>query len=206
MAFLPIFPLKLVVFPNENLNLHIFEPRYRELVADHLVFGIPYFSNQQAIEYGTEVSILEFTQKYPSGESDIKTKGNRRFKILNFYRKAPNKLYGAADIEYIDEIYNTDLLLNHNIITLIEELFSILEINKPFDSDPNSFKTFDVAHDVGFSQEQEYKFLTLDDELTRQNYMKNHLEKIIPTVKEMKRLQDRIKMNGHFKDIIPPNY
>jgi ATP-dependent Lon protease len=44
---LPLFPLNLVVFPHEKLNLHIFEPRYRQLVRDcleqNLTFGIPPF-------------------------------------------------------------------------------------------------------------------------------------------------------------------
>jgi hypothetical protein len=61
-----------------------------------------------------------------------------------------------------------------------------------------------MAHHVGFSIEQEYKFLTIGDEIDRQEFMINHLENLIPIVKDMERLRKRVEMNGHFKNIIPP--
>lgn len=201
MAFLPMFPLNLVVFPEENLNLHIFEPRYRELVDDCLLFGIPMTEGKQVKEIGTEVHLYEMAKKYPSGESDIKTKGIRRFRISNFYRKAPNKLYGAADVEFLEDIDDGNYLDAEAIIGLIDELFEMMKIQKSFEHDANLFKTFSMGHHVGFSKEQEYQLLTLDKESERQKFMRSHLEQLIPTLKEMKRLEERVKMNGHFKDI-----
>ena len=196
-----MFPLNLVVFPEENLNLHIFEPRYRELVDDCLLFGIPMIEGKEVQEIGTEVHLYELSQKYPSGESDIKTKGTRRFRILNFYKKAPEKLYGAADIEYLDDVQDGNYLDAEAIIGLIDELFVLMKIEKPFERDANLFQTFSMGHHVGFSGEQEYKLLALDRESERQQFMRSHLEQLIPTLKEMKRLEERVKMNGHFKDI-----
>ncbi|MGK0388036.1 MAG: Lon protease-like protein [Maribacter sp.] len=201
MAFLPMFPLNLVVFPDENLNLHIFEPKYRELVDDCLLFGIPMIEGEQVLEIGTEVHLYELSQKYPSGESDIKTKGIRRFKVLNFYKKAPDKLYSAADIEYLEDIQDGNYLDAEAIIGLIDELFVLMKIEKLFEHDANLFQTFSMGHHVGFSSEQEYELLTLDKESQRQGFMRYHLEQLIPTLKEMKRLEERVKMNGHFKDL-----
>jgi Lon protease-like protein len=63
--FIPIFPLALVVFPGEALNLHIFEPRYKELVnechAGGKPFGIPAVIENKVSELGTLVEI-EYTR------------------------------------------------------------------------------------------------------------------------------------------------
>ena len=59
-SILPLFPLNLVVFPEEELNLHIFEPRYKELVNDcmskEVNFGIPSYVNKK-LELVTEMEI-----------------------------------------------------------------------------------------------------------------------------------------------------
>ncbi len=84
--FIPFFPLGIVVFPDEELNLHIFEPRYKQLVNDcykaKKPFGIPTVINGQVKEYGTLVEIIEISSVYENGEMDIKTKATLNFKTL----------------------------------------------------------------------------------------------------------------------------
>ena len=61
--FIPIFPLNLVVYPGEALNLHIFEPRYKQLinecVANKKPFGIPSVLKDKISEMGTLMRIKE---------------------------------------------------------------------------------------------------------------------------------------------------
>ncbi len=206
MPFLPMFPLKLVVFPEEHLNLHIFEPRYQELVKDCLLFGIPRFDNIHPMKYGTEVELVQVHKKFDTGESDIKTKGRRRFKIIKFYPKAEGKLYSGAEVEFLEDIDDRDPTLTNDIIDAILQLYQALNINKEFDDNVLSFSTFEMAHHVGFSAQQEYEFLQLNSEKNRQIFMLEHLEHFIPTVIQMKNLQDRVKMNGHFKNLDPLNF
>ncbi len=77
--FIPIFPLSIVVFPGENLNLHIFEPRYKQLINDCITnqkpFGIPTVLKENVAEMGTLVQIKEVTKVYDDGRMDIKTEG-----------------------------------------------------------------------------------------------------------------------------------
>jgi hypothetical protein len=61
--------------------------------------------------------------------------------------------------------------------------------------------SYDVAHTVGLKLEEEYELLTLMNELQRQEYLKRHLAKVLPVVAEMESLKNKIKMNGHFKNI-----
>ena len=94
--------------------------------------------------------------------------------------------------------------MNEKILEKIAELFDLLNIEKSLPEDPKHLLTYEVAHHVGLSLEQEYEFLGLATEIERQAYLYKHLKRIIPVVKEMERLRERVKMNGHFKDIIPP--
>ena len=77
--FIPIFPLGIVVYPGEELNLHIFEPRYKQLIIDSKEgkkpFGIPAVINNKVSEMGTLMELLEITEVYANGEMDIKTRG-----------------------------------------------------------------------------------------------------------------------------------
>ena len=74
--FIPIFPLALVVYPGEKLNLHIFEPRYRQLISDCVEnkkpFGIPAVLKNNLAEMGTLVQVTEISKMYEDGKMDIK--------------------------------------------------------------------------------------------------------------------------------------
>lgn len=206
--FIPLFPLKLVVFPDENLNLHIFEPRYKQLIREceqnAITFGIPAYIDNKIMDFGTEISLVRVEKRYPNGEMDIKTRGIGVFKIQEFYRVAPKKLYSGADIERMENNLNGDYAMYEIILENLEKLFKTLNIKKDLPVHNDEFKTYDIAHHVGFSLEQEYEFLTLPAERLRQEFMLSHLEKLIPVVHEMERLRKRAQLNGHFKNVIPP--
>lgn len=206
---LPLFPLQLVVFPSENLNLHIFEPRYKQLVKEceeeGITFGIPAYIDGKVMTVGTEIKLLSVEKRYSNGEMDIKTQGVGLFSIKKFHRTAPQKLYSAGDVSKLPHDTKGDVVANTQILELVEELFSLMNIKKSVPSDPAAFVTYDLAHHVGFSLEQEYQFLCVTDERSRQEFMRMHLEKLIPIVKEMENLRKRAEMNGHFKNIIPPS-
>ena len=72
--FLPLFPLKLVVYPGEQLNLHIFEPRYKQLIreAEHngTTFGIPAFIEENVMDIGTEIKLLSIEKRHEIPDHD----------------------------------------------------------------------------------------------------------------------------------------
>src|SRR5215475_13399823 len=89
--FIPIFPLGIVVYPGEELNLHIFEPRYKQLISECHVsgkdFGIPTIIEESVQDYGSLVTVIDITKLYDNGEMDIKTKGSRVFRILEIIKE-----------------------------------------------------------------------------------------------------------------------
>lgn len=210
MRLLPLFPLNLVVFPGEKLNLHIFEPRYRQLLADCLetgqTFGIPPYLNEQVQPIGTEMRLLKVERAYPGGEADIRTLGVGRFRTVEMLHEAPGKLYAAGYIAPLPDDAAEDPLLRPQISRLVEQLYGALGLQKLFIELPPDYRTFDVAHHLGLSTEQEYELLELPNEPERQQYVLRHLEHMLPVVLETERLKERVRQNGHFKHLTPPNF
>lgn len=208
--FLPLFPLQMVVFPGEFLNLHIFEPRYRQLMEEcenqGITFGIPAYVAGKVMDVGTEVKFLSVEKRYPNGELDVKTQGVSLFRTQKFYKETPGKLYAGADVEMLYGDDHSDLLLAEKILDLLRQLFALLRVDKKLPESLENFRTYDWGHHVGFSLEEEYKFLCMLDETGRQDVMLEHLERVLPTVKEMENLRQRVLMNGHFKNVIPPKF
>jgi uncharacterized protein len=203
--FIPIFPLNIVVYPGETLNLHIFEPRYKELVKECFTgnkpFGIPAIIQDKVAEYGTLVTITEIAKEYDNGELDIITKGTVVFRILEIIKSIPDKLYSGAIVNYPEnsEVYlRKDLM--QVVIKAIRELHKMLNISKNFNKSEEELNAYDLAHHAGLSFEEEYELLGLFREEQRQEYLKRHLGKVLPVIAEMEVLKDRVKLNGHFKN------
>ena len=207
---LPLFPLKLVAFPGEQLNLHIFEARYKQMINDcfenRLTFGIPAFIEGKVMDTGTEMRIISVQKTYANGEMDIKTEGVGIFKIDVFHKQAPEKPYAAGQVQEVPFEQRGNISYGEAIIEQVKELFELLKINKPIPRKASEVFTFDIAHHVGLNIEQEYELLNIQGEAKRQEYILEHLRRLIPTVKEMNRLRERVQMNGHFKMLNPPNF
>ena len=203
--FIPIFPLGIVVFPGEELNLHIFEDRYKQLInecfADGKPFGIPTVINNDVKEYGTLVKVTEVFETYKDGKMDIRTKGFEVFRLLEVVKDIPGKLYSGAIVTYPEthDRGNKDLMLK--ILTGIRELHKLLNITKNFKKADEDLTSYDLAHHTGMNLEEEYEFLQLTREDQRQEYLKRHLGKVLPVVAGMDALKEKVKLNGHFMDL-----
>lgn len=202
--FIPIFPLGIVVYPGEKLNLHIFEPRYRQLISEcheqKKPFGIPTVIEEKLQDFGSLVQITEISKVHENGEMDIKTRGEKVFRILEVVKEVPDKLYSGAIVDYPpgQEQGNDEVM--RKVIAAVRDLHQLLKVSREM-SNEDEIKTYDVAHHVGLSLQEEYELLMLPDERQRQEYLKRHLAKVIPMVAGMEQLKEKIKLNGHFKNL-----
>jgi len=203
--FIPIFPLAIVVYPGEDLNLHIFEPRYKQLVNECITkkkpFGIPSVLKNKVSEMGTMVEIAEVSKVYKSGEMDIKTKGQKVFRILETIKEIPDKLYSGAIVNYPQNKDIGNRVLMDKVVNGVQQLHKLLNIKKKFKKEASELWSYDIAHDSGLTLEQEYELLTLMHELQREEYLKRHLAKVLPVVAEMEAFKKKVKLNGHFKEL-----
>lgn len=204
--FIPIFPLSIVVYPDEPVNLHIFEPRYRQLILECVKqkkhFGIPPVIQGEVKEMGTLMEVVEIAKVHADGSMDIKARGTDVFKILEIIRELPDKLYSGAIVTYPDNImFDARLGVMKEILTGLRKIFERLNITQEFTKPDDSIISYDIAHLVGMTIEDEYLLLELNRELHRQEFIKRHLAKLVPAITELEEIKDRIKLNGHFKDL-----
>lgn len=207
---LPVFPLQLVLFPGEDLNLHIFEPRYKELINDCQIeiftFGIPTVLKGGVLPVATETELKSISKKYPDGRMDITVHGKRRFKINEYLNKLPGKLYDGVKAKWLEEDNTIDPHQQAYMVKLIREIYGAMQLTKPGLTDRDDLTAFEVGHFIGLSVEEEYHLLTLSKESRRQLYIIQFLEKIIPTMHSLDRLKERVSMNGHFRELGSPEF
>ncbi|HZK08996.1 MAG TPA: LON peptidase substrate-binding domain-containing protein [Bacteroidales bacterium] len=102
----PLFPISIIIFPGEVQPLHIFEPRYKQLIHEMNEtggsFGIPYLKKDSICEYGSVVKVHKILACSPTGELDVLVRGERLFRINSIFEKLPGKLYGGGSVEFMD--------------------------------------------------------------------------------------------------------
>ena len=206
MKIIPIFPLRIIAFPGELINLHIFEPRYKKLIKDILsgekVFGISPFINERLAEIGTEVKLLNVEKEYPNGELDIKVEGAALYKIRNFYEGNHPEAYSNAQVEYLNlKMDDGEPYMNAEILKCLQQLFEILQLDRPLPESPYEFNSFDVGHLAGLDVNQEYELLCTSSEKDRQKLIYQHLKAFLPEASKMQRLRVLASLNGHFRPL-----
>src|SRR5262249_41545210 len=101
---LPLFPLRVVVFPRTQLPLHIFEERYKEMIGeairDKSEFGIVLAKEEGILNAGCTVVVDKILKSHPDGRMDIVTRGIRRFEIVLLNQE---KSYLRGEVDYFDD-------------------------------------------------------------------------------------------------------
>jgi uncharacterized protein len=205
--YIPLFPLKLIAYPGEFLNLHIFEPRYRQLINDikvnKRVFGLGVYIDE-LMSFGTEMELIEIAKVYDDGRMDIKTQGKRVFEILSLDNPMENKLYAGGNVLYLENDPRVTEVLYKEYIFYLKELFRLMNYNVNLHQ--IVINSFTFAHKIALKMEEEYELLQIEKESDRISYLIKHLMKVIPVMREIELAKKRIQMNGHFKNLDPLNF
>ena len=203
--FIPIFPLAVIVYPGQQLNLHIFEPRYRQLIQESVAknkpFGIPAVIRNELKDMGTLVEVTAIRQTYEDGKMDITTRGLKVFRVLEFIKEIPDKLYSGAIVNYPDNISDGKPVRMQKIIAGMKELHQLLQVSKDLKKPESDWNAYDMAHHLGLTPDEEFELLSLLKESQRQEYLTRHLKKVLPVLSKMESLKEKIRMNGHFRSL-----
>jgi ATP-dependent Lon protease len=203
MNGIPLFPLGLVLYPEEELPLHIFEPRYRELVADCLEekrpFGIVLFNEGEMSEVGCVARIERVVRAHDDGRKDILVEGVDRMRVLQVRQ---DKSYITADVEIIDDAEQPiDFNLRERVIAQHIKLLELAgRMPAPTIYQDRKLLSFFIAHNAGLTVEQKQEILEMKGEADRLEFLAGHLERFIPMVEEVESIRAKVLSNGHFKD------
>ena len=205
---LPLFPLQSIFFPGETVPLHIFEPRYKQLINDckdeAITFGIPVYIND-GMQYGVEVQLVEVVTSYESGEMDVVCVARQVFKLVSFEKQLVDKLYSGGVVELLAYDYKADEAFKAKVLSKLRDLYAIMEV--PFsEASVAKFNSFTLAHKMGLSFEQEYALLQIPKEMDRLSFINDHLTTTIGVLSEVERTRRTIELNGHFKNFDPLDF
>lgn len=203
---LPLFPLGLVLYPHEQLPLHIFEQRYKDLTQyclEHDVpFGIVFFEEGEMARAGSTARIRDVINHYDDGRMDILVEGEQRFRLGQLYSR---KSYITADVELMEELEEeVDFALRERVITQHMKLLELAgRTVRPALYEDVDALSYVLAQNAGLDTAQKQEILELSSENERIQYLTRHFQHLIPRVEEREDVRRRIRSNGHFKDFPP---
>lgn len=206
---IPIFPLPLVLFSGEYLNLHIFEPRYKQMIAYCLEhkqgFGVVPVIGGKLMELGTIAAISRVVKTYEDGRMDIVVSGGQLFRVQSTSIRMDEFLFGAADVELLPTVtLEVDDPARKILCNSIKKLYQMSGVQKPVPDDCSDFQMEHFIHYLGLSLEQEYE--VFKEKTLGERYMAvvKYIQRIIPALQSAKAMKDRISMNGHFQELKSP--
>ncbi|MCB0703873.1 MAG: LON peptidase substrate-binding domain-containing protein [Saprospiraceae bacterium] len=198
----------MIVFPGEVVNLHIFEPRYQQLIREcrdeHIHFGIPPFINNKLMPLATEMELLEISKVHAKGEMDISVQALHQVKIHEYYPVAPDKLYPGGQCKQIPFDALSDPFLDQEIQRLLESILSQVPFRGKKPTGSTAFRMEEYVHLVGMNVSKMYEMYEANKQTDRQQLFLEHLRQIMPQVRQMEEMRQKVQMNGHFKNVIPP--
>jgi len=199
-SLLPLFLLDLVLLPGGSLPLHIFEPRYREMISECLAqdqpFGVVRSKEGGLAEIGCTAAILEVTKKYDDGRMDIATEGRRRFEVMQLNQE---RSFLRAEVLYLEdepgratpEQIEQALKLHGEIMSLAgAEAESATQIDE-------KQLSFHLASSLPIDLDFKQSLLAMPSEQERLPAVISAFEALLPAIRRTMHLRHKAGGNGH---------
>jgi Lon protease-like protein len=198
VPLLPLFPLEIVLFPGALLPLHIFEPRYKEMIGECMAqdrpFGMVRVKESALATVGCSASIVSVIKKYDDGRLDIATEGAQRFEIKKVNQE---RSFLQAEVAYFDDepstVGNTAL---DTVVQLHEELFAIMGQTVEIERDA-ALLSFHLAQALPVDLDFKQTLLEMKSEAERLETLTEYYRAIIPKIEMSLRARQRASGNGH---------
>jgi len=198
-SLIPLFPLDVVLFPGTPLPLHIFEPRYKEMIAEclseHRTFGVVRVLEQGLAEVGCTAEIITVVKEYPDGRLDLVAEGRQRFELVRLNQE---RSFVQAEVLMIhDEPGTSPQADTSRVIQLHSELLAIAGAKQDLSAADPSQLSFYLAGSLPLDLDFKQKLLALRSEAERVSLLINYLETIIPNLRRAATAREKAGGNGH---------
>lgn len=199
MALLPLFPLEVVLLPGAPLPLHIFEPRYKEMIAEcratNAAFGVVRVVEQGIAEIGCTAEIITVTKEYPDGRLDLIARGRERFEILEVNRE---RSFLRAEVLLISDDPGNGVSENGaRAVELHREILTLAGATLDLSAADNEGLSFQLAGSLPLDLDFKQKLLTIRSERDRLAALTTYLEGLLPGLRRAARAREKSGGNGH---------
>jgi Lon protease-like protein len=199
MPLLPLFPLEVVLFPGTPLPLHIFEPRYKEMIAECRTSGAPFgvvrALHQGIADVGCTAEIVSVTKEYADGRLDLVAEGRKRFEVLELNQERP---FLRAEVLLVpDEPGSAPEEETTRAINLHLEILSLAGAVQDLSAADQNLLSFYLAGSLPLDLDFKQQLLAMRSEASRMHAVAAYLENILPRLRQVARAQERAGGNGH---------
>ena len=199
MPLLPLFPLEVVLLPGTPLPLHIFEPRYKEMIGECLAnnaqFGVVRAVEDGVAEVGCTAEIITVTKEYPDGRMDLITEGRKRFEVLELNQE---RSFLRAEVLLVpDEPESSPPEDRAKAVQLHLEILSLAGAVQDLSAADQSQLSFYLAGSLPLELDFKQKLLAMRSEGQRIQAVTAYLENILPKLKRAAKAREKAGGNGH---------
>jgi len=196
---LALFPLDVVLFPGAPLPLHIFEPRYKEMILDVLEsrepIGVVRSTASGVEQIGCTAEIVAVAKQYEDGRMDIVTEGRERFEIMQLDME---KTYLRAEVLFIvdqsDRARREDI---EGLLVMHKEMLQLLGANADVPDADDRQLTLEIAATMPFDLDMKQKLLVSRSERERVAMLLDYYEKVLPSLRRAVKARHKAGGNGH---------
>jgi Lon protease-like protein len=198
---IPLFPLNVVLLPGADLPLHIFEPRYLEMVdrclKEKSEFGVLLALPKGVARVGCTAEIIEVAKRHEDETMDILTVGRERFRVIDFFEENP---LAEGQVDYLeDRDTATNPSMRRELLELYETCHTLIfeDYPKNTGSDESTQLSFVIAGTLPLDLLLKQQILELRSELDRQERLVGYLREWAPHLQKTGVLRQRAGGNGH---------
>lgn len=203
LVWIPLFPLRLVVFPQDLVPLHIFEERYKRLIADVREegeegrFGIVLVGDQGTAQVGCAVSLAQVVREYEDGRLDILVRGREVIAVRQVRRDRP---YFYAQVEILRDV-SEEVDERHRVTAwaLLRRLGEVARVSTEGLEGAGEVTAFQLAGAAGLPAAQRQKLLEVRSENKRLALLVQLLREAIAAAQVAAEQRQRIKGNGKLR-------
>jgi len=200
---LGLFPLNLVLLPGEQAPLHIFEPRYRELIGECLEddeeFGLVLADDDGIREIGTRAGVIEVLERFDDGQLNVVVEGRERFRLIEL---TEGRAFQTAEVVDIDDVGEdpTDAELEQCLAAYDRVVKAAEAELEDIDFDADSI-AFQIAARVDFGTEVKQGLLELQSERERVLRLAPMLNQAADAVRRDREIRERASGNGRVEPL-----
>ncbi len=207
---LPLFPLELVLLPEQSLPLHIFEERYKQMITDCLAaqerargqqqFGVVLAKDEEISTVGCSARIVQVIRRYEDGRLDILAQGTRRFEVV---LTNDEKSYLRGSVEFFDDDAEAELPGGADATHALElfaeahDLLGNPARTAPEFPPPYRNLSFRIAALLPLDLDFKRSLLSVRNEVQRLRDVARVLEQLVPRLQALQRARRKAGGNGH---------
>ncbi|HEX6458745.1 MAG TPA: LON peptidase substrate-binding domain-containing protein [Thermoleophilaceae bacterium] len=197
----PLFPLGIVLLPEEVVPLHIFEERYKLMIGECLEyereFGIVWLSDSGLRDVGCTATISELLETMDDGRMNILVRGTRPFRLVRRIEELP---YPAGDIELLDDDGAApEPAALEDTRERYAELVERLTESRPDAAQLDGLGAYGIAATIDFAHDAKQSLLESRSESERLGMLSELIDAAMKRVDYVERAGERAKSNGKIR-------